>query len=149
MDSSSSKCFNFGHPPLFSLESVSVWIFSKGESVKEDSMNLTPSPLPEEERSIPKDWADKVEEESKEIPEKESDIEEERVFRTEVKEALVLEIKKGEEGPERWSKAKVKEMAREFVHGLKLWWDLKPRRVQALCACVGSNETSSPSNLVQ
>ena len=78
-----------------------------------------------------------MEEESKEIPRKESDIEEEEVFRTKVKKVLVLEFKKREEGPEieRWSKAKVKEMAKEFVHGLKSWRDLKPRRVQALCAC--------------
>ena len=32
------------------------------------------------------------------------------------------------------------EQAREFVQGLQLWQDLKPRRVQALCACVGRNE---------
>ena len=72
-----------------------------------------------------------MEEESKEIPRKESDIEEEEVFRTKVKKVLVLEFKKREEGPEieRWSKAKVKEMAKEFVHGLKSWRDLKPRRV--------------------
>ena len=84
-----------------------------------------------------------MEEESKEIPRKESDIEEEEVFRTKVKKVLVLEFKKREEGPEieRWSKAKVKEMAKEFVHGLKSWRDLKPRRVQALCACEGSDET--------
>ena len=31
------------------------------------------------------------------------------------------------------------EQAREFVQGLQLWQDLKPRRVQALCACEGSN----------
>ena len=33
------------------------------------------------------------------------------------------------------------EAERHFVKGLKLWRDLKPRRVQALCACVGGNET--------
>ena len=32
------------------------------------------------------------------------------------------------------------EQAREFVQGLQLWQDLKPRRVQALFACEGSNE---------
>ena len=39
--------------------------------------------------------------------------------------------------------AKLKEMAREFVHGLKSWRDLKPRRVQALVSCEGcsSDET--------
>ena len=31
--------------------------------------------------------------------------------------------------------------AKDFVKGLKLWEDLKPRRVQALCACVGRNES--------
>ena len=44
------------------------------------------------------------------------------------------EFKKGKE---KWSKA----TAKEFVEGLKLWEDLKPRRVQALCACEGRNET--------
>ena len=43
----------------------------------------------------------------------------------------------------RWPKANFKEMAREFVHGLKSWRDLKPRRVQALVSCEGcsSDET--------
>ena len=95
----------------------------------------------EEDWADHKDWADQVEEESKEIPRKDSDIEEERVFRTEAKEALWLEFKKREEGPERYSKAKVKEMAREFIHGLRSWRDFKPRRVQALCACEGIDET--------
>ena len=95
----------------------------------------------EEDWADHRDWADQVEEESKEIPRKDSDIEEERVFRTEAKEALWLEFKKREEGPERYSKAKVKEMAREFIHGLRSWRDFKPRRVQALCACEGIDET--------
>ena len=57
-----------------------------------------------------------------------------------------MDLENRKEGPEteRWSKANVKEMVavkREFVHGLKSWRDLKPRRVQALCACEGSDET--------
>ena len=39
--------------------------------------------------------------------------------------------------PGKWSR----EAAKEFVKGLKLWEELKPRRVRALCACVGRNET--------
>ena len=49
-----------------------------------------------------------------------------------------MRLERKKRGPEyRWSK----ELSREFVHGLKSWQDLKPRRVQALCACVGSGET--------
>ena len=46
--------------------------------------------MSDKEKSIPKDWADQVEEEPKEISRKESDIEEEKVFRTEVREAWVF-----------------------------------------------------------
>ena len=58
-------------------------------------------------------------------------MEEEEVFRTEAKEALLLELRKREEGPEslKLSHAKQMEMAREFIHGLQFWRDLKPRRV--------------------
>ena len=40
-----------------------------------------------------------------------------------------------------WSLAEQKELARETVHGLKAWQDLKPKRVQALCASVEEDET--------
>ena len=35
------------------------------------------------------------------------------------------------------------EMARDFVHGLKSWRDLKPRRVQALVSCKGNSSDLS------
>ena len=74
---------------------------------------------------------------------KESDIEEE-VFRRDVRQALLEESRKGGEGPERWSKAGVRlsgATAKEFVKGLRLWHDLKPKRVRALCARVGREKT--------
>ena len=85
------------------------------------------------------DWAlQEEEEESKK--EKPSAVkrffleEEERVFRNKVKGALFEESKRrGEE----WSET----TARQFVKSLKLWEDFKPRRVQALCACKGGDET--------
>ena len=54
-----------------------------------------------------------------------------------------MELRKREEGPESLglSNAKEIEMAREFFQGLQLWRDLKPRRVQALCACEGRAAT--------
>ena len=53
-----------------------------------------------------------------------------RGFRSDINEALLKERKK-------WSS----EADTDFVKGLKLWEDLKPRRrVQALCACVGRDE---------
>jgi hypothetical protein len=33
------------------------------------------------------------------------------------------------------------EKRREFVRGLRLWHDIKPRRVRAMCAWVGELET--------
>ena len=51
------------------------------------------------------------------------------------------EFKKREDWLEKSSKAKVKEKTRGIVHGLKLLQDLTPKRVQALCAFVGRNET--------
>ena len=63
------------------------------------------------------------------------------MFRSDVSEALLEEFKKREEGPEKWSKARVKRESREFCQGLKSWQDFKPERVRALCACVGENET--------
>ena len=81
-------------------------------------LNLSPG-VQEEEKS--KDWADQVEEEA---------TNEAKAFRSDIREALFKE--KNE-----WSK----EAAKDFVKGLKLWEDLKPRRVQALCACAGRNET--------
>ena len=53
-----------------------------------------------------------------------------------------MELRKREEGPEspKLSDAKQMETAREIVQGLQLWQDLKPRRVQALCACEGREE---------
>ena len=59
------------------------------------------------------------------------------MFRSDVKEALLEEFKKRERGPEKLSKA----IVREFVQGLKLWQDLKPKRLQALYACVEEDET--------
>ena len=58
---------------------------------------------------------------------------------------MILESWKREEGPEsqkfsKLSDAKIMESAREIVQGLQLWQDLKPRRVQALCACEGREE---------
>jgi hypothetical protein len=69
--------------------------------------------------------------------------EEKEVFeawKSEAGKAKLMEMKRSEGLlPE----AKLKEMAREFVHGLKSWRDLKPRRVQALVSCKGksSDET--------
>ena len=73
--------------------------------------------------------------------EEEERSKEEEVFRSEAGKAVLMEIKRREEGPEslRWPEAKLKEMAREFVHGLRLWRDLRPRRVQALVSCEGSS----------
>ena len=112
-----------------------------GETEEEESSDVEEEEEEEEEEKS-KDWADQVEEEeSKEIPSVASyrwrwSGWEEKVFRTEAKEVLQLERKK--RGPEqRWSK----EQSREIVLGLKSWQDLKPRRVQALCACVGREET--------
>ena len=75
--------------------------------------------IEEEEKS--KDWADQVEEEV---------TNEAKGFRSDVRKAPLKEKKE-------WSK----EAATDFVKGLELWEDLKPRRVQALCACVGRDET--------
>ena len=116
-------------------EGVSVTMDIKESDVKEKT-SRSEFEVEEESkdspRSIPQDWADQVEEKSKEIPRKESDIKEEKTFRTKVKEALWWESKK--RGPEySWSN----ERLREFVQGLKWWQDIKPRRVQAMCACVG------------
>jgi hypothetical protein len=96
---------------------------SKSDSVdsdgEEEKAGEESSDVEEEEKS--KDWADQVEEEA---------TNEAKAFRSDIREALFKE--KNE-----WSK----EAAKDFVKGLKLWEDLKPRRVQALCACAGRNET--------
>ena len=57
-----------------------------------------------------------------------------KAFRSDIRGALFKEYKKRKV---EWSRA----TAEEFVKGLKLWGDFKPRRVQALCTCVGKDET--------
>ena len=109
------------------------------------TLDLALSPLPEahgedsedgEEDGVDRD-ADCDIDKDVEEEEKASDIDEEersilmeeevtneaRAFRSDIKEALLKERKK-------WSS----EAGKDFVKGLKLWEDLKPRRVQALCA---------------
>ena len=112
------------------------------ESVKEDSdVDCDVGSDVEEEEKTKEDIG--VEEpKSQDQEEKSSEIKEEvkskekprfrrfRRFRSDIREALSKEKKE-------WSK----EAAKDFVKGLKLWEDLKPRRVQAPCACVGGEET--------
>ena len=71
-----------------------------GESVKEDSMNLTPSPLPSEEGAVMRD------------------------IMTDINEALYQQdfMKKREEEPEK--KKLFKARVRDFVQGLKLWQEV-------------------------
>ena len=96
------------------------WAFQVKEELKEEYIDQENSEVEEEERSIPKDWADQVEEECKEIPGMESDIEEEKVFRTKVNKTLYQQdfTKKREEEPQK--KKLFKARVRDFVQGLKL-----------------------------
>jgi hypothetical protein len=78
----------------------------------------------EEEKS--RDWADLVEEEV---------TNEAKLFRSDIMEAIREEFKKGT------GKVQDREKRRDFVRGLRLWQDFKPRRVRAMCAWVGEEET--------
>ena len=49
--------------------------------------------------------------------------------------AIREEFKKGT------GKVQDREKRRDFVRGLRLWQDFKPRRVRAMCAWVGEEET--------
>ena len=105
-------------------------------------LNLTPSPLPrqekdsdvvsdieeeeklcdtEKEKLIPKDWAGQVEEE-------ESKPREDLVVETEQKEAVLSIGEALREAGFQKGRGQDREKRREFVRGLRLWQDLKPRR---------------------
>ena len=132
--------------------------------LKAPTLDLTPSPLPEdpdckkqeEEGDTEEDWADQEEKSSdikEEVKSKEAEAKklakEKLVEETEQKQAVLSiqeaireEFKRREEGPVslRWPtvpKANFREKKREFVHGLKSWRDLKPRKVQALVSHEG------------
>ena len=68
-----------------------------------------------------------------------------KVFRSDIKETIREEYKKGS------GRVQDREKRRDFVRGQRLWQDPKPRRV--MCAWVGEEETdlrlTSPWNLVQ
>ena len=111
-------------------------------------LNLTPSPLPrqekdsdvvsdieeeeklcdtEKEKLIPKDWAGQVEEEESNPREDLIVDSEQKEAVLSIREALIEKFKKGR--------------GQEFVRGLRLWHNLKPRRARVLCAWVGEEET--------
>ena len=92
--------------------------------------------MSEEEKLTLKDWADQVEESK----EKSSDIEEQEEAVRGIRKALKEKFKKGR-GLDREKEMEEEEKSREIVRGLRLWHDLKPRRVRAMCAWVGEEET--------
>ena len=98
-----------------------------GETEEEES-----SDVEEEEKS--RDWADQVEEEVK------KEATEKLVVETEQKQA-VLSIVKAIREEFKKGRIQDREKRREFVRGLRLWHDIKPRRVRAMCAWVGEEET--------
>ena len=88
--------------------------------------------MEEEERSSDIEES-KEEEVKKEATEK-------LVVETEQKQA-VLSIVKAIREEFKKGRIQDREKRREFVRGLRLWHDIKPRRVRAMCAWVGEEET--------